>query len=55
MPQRYLKLGNRWVCIVAFPEGICIQEVYPKLGKELCYPYEPWMEKLTKPSLYQSI
>ena len=52
MPVRYLKIGKRVICITAFPEGICIQEVYPKLGLNICYPYEPWMKFLTRPSLY---
>jgi len=52
MPKRYLKIGSRIVVILAFPEGIYVQEVYPDLGREVKFPYEPWMKYVTKPSLY---
>ena len=52
MSARYLKIGNRILMVVAFPEGIYVQEVYPKIGINLAYPYETWMQKLSKPSLY---
>jgi len=52
MPLRWLKIGKRWLSIMAFPDSISIQEVFPKIGLNISYPWEPWMKYLTKPSLY---
>jgi hypothetical protein len=45
---RWVKIGERWITLMELKEEICVQEVYPKIGKLFSYPYEAWMDKLPK-------